>query len=580
MPIKVNISISAGGRFKPVSSHTLHEKRITIGRDAECTLALEDTQKHVSRTHAEFEEKDGGYRLKVVSKVNPVVLNGKRLMSGDTAALADGDHISIGLYKLEIVEARVAPARVEPPKHAAERPEDITYVARRSDFPSRTPPPPPEPPPGFPEGSEEATFVPTPKRAPPPPLPPNTDPPPASLPESAAMAEEATYVPPVKAAPLPPPPPPAPAAPPPKTALPDAAFADDEVTYIPPMWARPPSSGAVQDDAAHGADDTSEDMTNFRRPVIDAAHPQPPAAPVSDAPAPVAAEAPAALDLDLDLSDAFSEEETSVRTPPQAEAPAEPDFSEDQTYVRRPPPKPAEPAPAPAAPSPGPAYTDADRLAEEETQYRSPVPEIGPRKATVPAAPGTDRAVQAFLEGAGLTNLSIADAESFMRESGSMVRAAVEGIMMMLLARAEARKELGAEIDNGTGDNPVTSMASPAEVLAFLFDPKRPSIGDTNPVQAFSEACADLRAHQVALVAGMRAAVMSALLRIDPKKIEREHGVNLGGLNLTRKSKLWDISVTQHEQLAREMETNFNSVFGPEILAAYTAQVRKMRGGQ
>ena len=188
--------------------------------------------------------------------------------------------------------------------------------------------------------------------------------------------------------------------------------------------------------------------------------------------------------------------------------------------------------------------------------------------------------MQAFLEGAGLTDLSITDAESFMRESGVMVRTAVEGIMMLLLARAEARKELGAEIDNGTGDNPVTSMASPAEVLAFLFDPKRPSIGDTDPVQAFSEACADLRAHQVALIAGMRAAVMSALLRIDPKKIEREHGVNLGGLNLTRKSKLWDISVTQHEQLAREMETNFNSVFGHEILAAYTAQVRKMRGGQ
>ena len=573
MPIKVNISISAGGRFKPVSSHTLHEKRITVGRDAECTLTLEDTQKHVSRTHAEFEEKDGGYRLKVVSKVNPVILNGKRLMSGDTAAIADGDHVSIGLYKLEIVEARVAPARVEPPKHAAERPEDITYVARRSDFPSRTPASKPEPPPGFPEGSEDATFVPTPKRAPPPPAPPKTAPPPASMPESAAIAEEATYVPPVKAAPPPPTPPPAPAAPPPKTALPDTAFADDEVTYIPPMWARPPSSGTAQGDAAPDADDTSEDMTSFRRPDIEA--PQPPAAPV-----PAAAEVPAALDLDLDLSDAFSEEETSVRTPPQAEPPAEPDFSEDQTYVRHPPPKPAEPAPAPAAPAPGPAYTAADRLAEEEAHYRSPVPEIGPRKATVPSAPGTDRAVQAFLEGAGLTDLSITDAESFMRESGVMVRTAVEGIMMLLLARAEARKELGAEIDNGTGDNPVTSMASPAEVLAFLFDPKRPSIGDTDPVQAFSEACADLRAHQVALIAGMRAAVMSALLRIDPKKIEREHGVNLGGLNLTRKSKLWDISVTQHEQLAREMETNFNSVFGHEILAAYTAQVRKMRGGQ
>ena len=167
-----------------------------------------------------------------------------------------------------------------------------------------------------------------------------------------------------------------------------------------------------------------------------------------------------------------------------------------------------------------------------------------------------------------------------MRNTGIMVRAAVEGVMMLLLARAEARKELGAEPDNTAADNPLTSMASPAEVIAFLFDPNRPAIGDTDPVQAFGDACADLRAHQVALLAGMRAAVQSALQRIDPKKIEREHGVNLGGLNLTRKSKLWDIAVAQHEQLTRETEENFSTIFGREILAAYTAQLRKMRGGR
>ena len=570
MPIKVNISISAGGRFKPVSSHTLHEKRVTVGRDKECTLTLEDTQKHVSRTHAEFEEQNGAYWMKVVSKVNPVLVNGKRYMFGDRVAMADGDHISIGLYKLEIAEARVAPARIEPPKHAVERPEDITYVARRSDFPTRSP----APPAGLPESPAEmaeAPFVPLPK--PPAPLAPPSKAaaPVAALPDSAAEADEATYVPPVKA--MPPAPPPA--VPPIKTSLPDSAFADDEVTYIPPMWARPPSGGDPKNDPAPGtADNAAEDMTNFRRPVIETKHPQPP---VEPAPAELSA------GLDLDLSDAFSGEEASVRTSPQPEPQVEADFSEDQTYVRRPAPNPT-PAPvqalAPAATPAVPAYSEAERLADEETQYRSAVPEIGQRASTGASAPGTDRAVQAFLEGAGLADLAITDPESFMRDTGVMVRAAVEGIMTLLLARAEARKELGAEIDNGAGDNPMTSMASPAEVIAFLFDPKRPTVGDADPVQAVSDACADLRAHQVALIAGMRAAVMSTLLRIDPKKIEREHGLNLGGLNLTRKSKLWDISIAQHEQLAREMEENFSSVFNREILAAYTAQVRKVRGGR
>ena len=68
--------------------------------------------------------------------------------------------------------------------------------------------------------------------------------------------------------------------------------------------------------------------------------------------------------------------------------------------------------------------------------------------------------------------------------------------------------------------------------------------------------------------------------RVVVQKIEREHGLNVGGLNLTRKSKLWDISVAQYDKLAREMEADFSQVFGQEILAAYVAQVHKMKGGR
>ncbi len=569
MPIKVNISLSAGGRFKPVSSHTLHEKRITVGRDKECTLTLEDTQKHVSRMHAEFEQDDGGYWLKVVSKVNPVVVNGKRYAYGDRVALADGDQVNVGLYKLEIVTPEVGPppAKAAPPVQAG--PAEPPVVDR----------------------SEETTYVPPPKADPPAAPQPET-----GLPESAAEKEEDTYIPPatVVASPSPP------QAPSFHSVLPESAALDDEVTYIPPMWARlaatRPASGAGP---THDSDITSDDLTHIRRP------PTAPVAPPEPAAAPASPES-----LDLDLSEAFDapqEQAAPAQRPPEPEPEVEEGFSDDLTYVRRPPPKPPSFSPAVSAPAalaqPAPAGKSA-RPAKEETGPRTPLQEIAARiaaratppsttlppatpladtppaarPATRPADQNTDRSVQAFLDGAGLAHLQIPDPETFMRESGAMARAAVEGIGMLLQARAEARKELGAEIDAGADDNPVTSMATPDEVIAFLFDPKRPAIGDTNPVQAFSDACTDLHTHQVALIAGMRAAVMTVLLKIDPKKIEREHGVSLGGLNLTRKSKLWDISVAQHERLAREMDENFNNVFGPEILAAYAAHVRKTRG--
>ena len=354
MPIKVNISISAGGRFKPVSSHTLHEKLITVGRDKECTVTLEDTQKHVSRMHAEFEEKDGAYWLKVVSKVNPVIVNGKRHMFGDRVAMADGDHISIGLYKLEIVEATVAPpARIEPPKHAEERPEDITYVAGRSAFPSGIPPSQT----ALPESAaqnEEATFIRPPKPPAPVAPPPKAAPPAAALPDAAAEAEEATYVPPVRVAPPPPPAPPR--RPRSRQCCPTPRLR---------MTRSPTYRRCGQDlgrhvlsptDTAPGVDDSAaEDMTSFRRP------PMEPKAPAVEASPPPVAESPDAVDFDL--SDAFEEEATSVRPSAAPEPEVEEGFSEDLTYVRRPSPMPTR-APAPAAPPAPevPAYSEAERL--------------------------------------------------------------------------------------------------------------------------------------------------------------------------------------------------------------------------
>jgi type VI secretion system FHA domain protein len=225
-------------------------------------------------------------------------------------------------------------------------------------------------------------------------------------------------------------------------------------------------------------------------------------------------------------------------------------------------------------------------LSEEATFVRPVVPPSAPvapaptAKASSGGTAAGEQAVQAFLEGAGLAHLKVPDAEAFMRESGVMVRAAIEGLMMLLIAREKMRTDLGAPPDPSAGDNPLKSMADPAEVIQFLFDPRRPAIANADPVQAFSDACSELRAHQVALYEAMQAAVKSALKSVDPKRIEREHGVNVGGLNLTRKSKLWDVAVAAHEKLMREAEEDFSKAFGREILAAYSDQLHKIRGGR
>src|SRR4029079_9434453 len=129
---------------------------------------------------------------------------------------------------------------------------------------------------------------------------------------------------------------------------------------------------------------------------------------------------------------------------------------------------------------------------------------------------GMREAVTVFLEGAGLSGKEVRDAdiEDFLRQSGRLVRAASEGAMALLAPRATAKKELRAEdrtMVASKDNNPLKLMSDPQEVLGFLFETKERAGGFLEPVQAVGDAFEDLRAHEVALFAGMRAALLGAI---------------------------------------------------------------------
>ena len=171
-----------------------------------------------------------------------------------------------------------------------------------------------------------------------------------------------------------------------------------------------------------------------------------------------------------------------------------------------------------------------------------------------------------------------------MRDCGSILRAAVEGIMALLLARSEMRKELQAEertMVAARDNNPLKLMSDPHEAMSFLFDPAERTDGFLDPVKAVGDACEDLRAHEMALMAGMRAAILGALRRVDPHTLERAFDKTAGGFSLaSKKSRLWELFVAHHEKLAHDAQEDFNKVFGADFMGAYQAQLRRMRGGR
>ena len=84
---------SGGGR----TGETFHPEgeRTTIGRSPDCGIFLDDVT--VSRRHAVLVKRDGSYHVEDQGSLNGTFLNRKRI---ESSALADGDELQIGKYRL------------------------------------------------------------------------------------------------------------------------------------------------------------------------------------------------------------------------------------------------------------------------------------------------------------------------------------------------------------------------------------------------------------------------------------------------------------------------------------------------
>src|SRR5919206_1615801 len=103
MAVTLKIFTKAGGRSSLYATREFDSLPVTIGRDASCSVALADPQKHISCFHAELEEQDGTYWMSVVSKVNAVMVKGRRYGPGTRLTLHSGDTFDIGEYEVQVL---------------------------------------------------------------------------------------------------------------------------------------------------------------------------------------------------------------------------------------------------------------------------------------------------------------------------------------------------------------------------------------------------------------------------------------------------------------------------------------------
>jgi FHA domain-containing protein len=202
--------------------------------------------------------------------------------------------------------------------------------------------------------------------------------------------------------------------------------------------------------------------------------------------------------------------------------------------------------------------------------------------ATGPGAPVDHAAlIQALREGLNMPGLPMqALTPDFMRLMGQLLNEAAGGTVDLLVARQTLKKEVQAEVTmiSTKGNNPLKFSPSAEVALNYLLNP--PARGFMPAQQAMRDAYNDLRAHQVAFVAGVKSALEGVLKRFDPAVLEgklTQKSVLSTLLPASRKAKMWDVFMELYEQISTEAQEDFHELFGEEFRRAYNEHIQQLK---
>lgn len=193
-----------------------------------------------------------------------------------------------------------------------------------------------------------------------------------------------------------------------------------------------------------------------------------------------------------------------------------------------------------------------------------------------------DELIKSFLRGAGLEDCL--DAEALTPESfhniGKILRESVQGTLDVLIGRAKIKNEMHLDVTTirARQNNPIKFSVSAEEAMIKLLTVQDKAY--LKPDAAIKEVFDDIRAHQFAVIAGMRTALLSVLKRFDPKKLEQRLQATspiAASIPFHKQAKLWSLFEQLYTDLGQEAEDNFYHLFGQAFAETYEQQLRKIK---
>ena len=254
-----------------------------------------------------------------------------------------------------------------------------------------------------------------------------------------------------------------------------------------------------------------------------------------------------------------------------------------------------EAIPEPVTPQVIPEPVIPEAIPEPVIEQQTPAPHILPAKDEKPAvkpaakqygdaretANLNQQMVDAFLAGTGLTEVKLEPEAmiSFMHTAGQSLREFTQGYKQVLSTRTSLKNEFRLEMTTmqPVENNPLKLSLDVEDALSKLLLPSMR--GYLPPIEAIQEATDDLQAHQMALLAGLRAALSSLVALFDPEALEKDlHKASTFDnlLPAIRKARYWELFKASYKTAAADAENDFLHFLGDEFTTAYEQQIQRL----
>ncbi|MCR9108561.1 type VI secretion system-associated FHA domain protein TagH [Marivita sp. XM-24bin2] len=240
-----------------------------------------------------------------------------------------------------------------------------------------------------------------------------------------------------------------------------------------------------------------------------------------------------------------------------------------------------EPEPEPEADETTAFPPKSPNVAPEPTLMPNASEQAPPPTAPATVATGDQSAARAFVAALDVEDLVIddSDLERTMTRMGRVMRMMIVGLREILMTRTSIKSEFRIDqtmIASG-GNNPLKFSLSEDDAVTALVKPK--AKGYLSSETATEQALDDIKAHEIAMVTGMEAAIKGVLAKLDPEVLagQIETSTAIGSMFKGKKARYWEVYEKMYAQISDQAENDFHELFSREFARAYKEQLDKLK---